>query len=476
MRIVVVGAGPGGICIGAQLREAGFTDFVILERAPRPGGTWWHNRFPGAECDVQSLLYSFSFALKADWTKPYATQPEILRYLDECIVRFGLQPHLRLGVEVTSARWMEADSQWLVDTADGDSMTADVLVSAVGMFNRPKIPDLPGMSRYEGQVVHSARWPADLRLEGLEVALVGTAASAIQIAPEIAPGAKRLWIYQRTATWVLPKDDEPFSEATIETFRSNPAALHDHRLQIWREFQRLTSYEDATVESAERAGRENLLCVRDERLRAQLTPAFRFGAKRPLFSNKYYPMFNRENVGLVTSAIDRLDGRHLVTRDGERRRADVTIFATGFHTTEFASALDIRGRGGSSLRECWAPGAQAYLGITTAGFPNLFMLYGPNTNSGSIIHVIECQAGYVVRHLQRMAAQGLRWIEVRRAVQDFYNQRVQAELARMGIYAAEDVNTYYRTETGRIVTQSPYQMKDYRELTGLQDDLSFTTG
>lgn len=472
MRVVIIGAGPGGICMGVNLKRAGFHDFTILEKAPAVGGTWWHNTYPGAECDIQSHLYSFSFALKPDWRRPYASQPEILGYLTDCVDRFGLRPHIRCGIEVQAARWDDGRSRWTLRTEGGETITCDVLVSAVGMFNHPAYPKLRGLETFSGRVFHSARWQHDHDLQGRSVALVGSAASAVQIAPQIAPVVRRLVLFQRTGTWVLPKEDALFDDATLEERRRNPVAAKQLRVKILRQFQALSADDSATIAKAERAGLQNISVVKDPEVRAKLTPNFPFGRKRPLLSNQYYPIFNLDHVELVTTGIEHVQPDGIVSADGTVKKVDTMILATGFETSRFASVVNIEGDGGQKLEEAWTEGAQAYLGITTAGFPNLFMLYGPNTNAGSIIYMIESQVAYILRHLTRMRDEGLQVLRVRRSVQDRYNEQLQRELDSLGIYP-EGVNTYYRAGSGRIVTQCPYTMPEYRELTSVPDPEAF---
>lgn len=472
LRIAVIGAGPGGICAGAKLLEAGFRDFVVLEQAAGAGGTWRHNTYPGSACDVQAHLYSFSFAPKVDWRTPYASQPEILAYLQSCADRFGVSPHMRFGAEVRSATWDERRNRWSLATSSGDTITADVVISAVGMFNEPAWPKIPGRELFSGVQFHSARWRHDWSLAGRRVAVIGSAASAVQIVPSIAPEVSQLYLYQRTPNWVLPKDNTPFDEDALGRFRRDPIALRQTRLQLWRNFIKLASYDPEMCRLAEQDGHKALAQITDPVLRAKLTPAYPFGAKRPLRSNDFYPALNRKNVEVVTGPIARIVPTGIVTEDGETRDVDTIIMATGFETAKFASSIDIHGAQGWSLRDAWSGGAEAYLGIATAGFPNLYMLYGPNTNNGSILYMIECQVEFILRQLRRMRDEGLAALTVRREVQDLYNVQLQADLQRIEVWNV-DVNTYFRAESGRIVTQCPYLMSDYRELTSAPDPEAF---
>jgi len=462
-RIVVIGAGPGGLCTGIRLREAGYQDFVILEKAPGVGGTWFHNSYPGAECDVESHLYSFSFEPKTDWKRPYASQPEIRGYLEHCAAKYGLAPHLRLRSGVQSAGWDDARGLWRIRTESGEELLADVVVSAVGMFNEPHWPDIPGLERFQGTLFHSARWNHEHDLLGESVGVIGSAASAVQFVPEITPRVARLALFQRSANWVLPKEDEPFSEEQLRSFRSDPAAAPERRRKVWSAVEAVITYSKRELlRAAEEAGLRNLSTVQDPELRRRLTPTEPYGCKRPLLSNRYYPTFNRSNLELVTEGIAEITPDAIVTVDGAARRCDSIVLATGFETTKFASAIEVSGRGGRSLASAWSDGARAYLGVATSGFPNFFMLYGPNTNNGSILFMLECQVATVLRQLARLRDEGLAWVDVRRDAMDRYNEELQAEIARVDVWQA-GCHGYYRGPSGRIVTQWPHSMSEYRD-------------
>jgi cation diffusion facilitator CzcD-associated flavoprotein CzcO len=462
-RIVIIGAGPGAIITGHALREAGFDDFVMLDKQDRVGGTWARNRYPGLECDVVSRAYQFSFALKPDWRKPYATQPEILDYMEECVDRFGLRPHVRLGVEVCGARWDETSATWSVATADGEELTADVLVASTGMFGAAKWPDIEGRESFAGTAVHTSAWPDGLDLTGRRVAVIGSAASAVQLVPEIARVVGQLHLFQRSANWVLPKDDVPFTAEQIAQLAEDEAALHAARAEAMDQVGARFAFVIEEVRLLmEDLGRQNISVVEDPELRRQLTPTTPWGCQRPLFSNVYYPVFNQPEVELVTDPIERITPTGVVTADGVEREVDVIVFATGYETTRYISTLDIVGRDGVHIADAWADGAHAYLGITTAGFPNLFMLYGPNTNHGSIITMIEYQVGYVMRMLERMQREGLAWVDVRPEAVKEYDEQIQRDLDEVTVWDA-GCHQYYRVPSGRIVTQYPHSMYTYRD-------------
>jgi cation diffusion facilitator CzcD-associated flavoprotein CzcO len=455
-RIAIIGAGPGGLCMGIRLQGAGFEDFEILEKAGGPGGTWYHNRYPGCACDVPSALYSFSFEPKHDWSRPYAPQPEILAYLEDCAEKYGLLPHCRFCDAVRRARWDDASAEWTLELTSGRTVRADVVVSAIGMFNEIAVPDLPGLADFAGICFHSARWRRDHDLSGETVGVIGSAASAVQLVPEIVKRAERVHLFQRSANWVAPKEDDPYTEAQLERFRSEPGFAQAVRRKVFESLGGPRVF-DLVRSDMVAACHANLARVKDPELRARLVPDHPWGAKRPLFSNEYYPAFNRPNLELVTDPIRRVTPGGIVTADGRERKLDTLILATGFQTTRFLSAIDVRGRGGRSIADAWSDGAQAYKGVTTAGFPNLFMLYGPNTNADSIITMIEYQVDHVLRQLQRMVREDLAWIDVKPAAMAGYNDEIQRELATIEMWQGRATD-YYRAPSGRIVTQWPRSM------------------
>jgi cation diffusion facilitator CzcD-associated flavoprotein CzcO len=475
MRIGIIGAGPGGICAGVRLKQAGFEDFVILEQAPRVGGTWWHNSYPGAACDVPSHLYSFSFATKSDWPRPYGTQPEVQAYLEDCVERFGLMPHIRLETRVESANWDDSAAYWTLLTAAGESLAVDVLIGAVGLFNLPSVPTIPGLDRFAGTIFHSACWDHGQDLTGEAVAVIGSAASATQFVPEIAPVVGRLDVYQRTPNWVRPRDDA-YSPEQRQRFRTDPTAAGQERETIWGWINAIQTLDNPEVlRDSTEACLRNIAQVEDPETRSKLTPDYPFGAKRPLISNAWYPTFNRANVSLVTDPIVEITSGAVVTADGTARAVDTIILATGFDTTRFLSAIPVTGRNGLRLDDAWSEAAEAYLGITVSGFPNLFMLYGPNTNNGSIIFQIECQVDYLLRHISRMDKAGIAWIDVKPDVMAAYNRELHDDLSRVAVWNSGSCRDYYRTASGRIVTQWPHGMDRYRDITGRPDDDAYET-
>jgi len=471
-RFAIIGAGAGGICAGIRLRETGRHDFVIVEREPHVGGTWFRNTYPGAACDIASHLYSYSFAPNPDWSRPYGSQPEILAYLQRIAAEHGILDHVRLGTTVVSATWDEDRGRWLLLLDSGDELDAQFVVGAVGMFGEIGVPDIPGLAEFPGRVFHSATWDHGHDLTGRRVAVIGSAASAVQFVPEIAKVVTQLHVFQRTPNWVLPKDDTPYTPEQLAAFRADPSLMAARRQELFEQVEVALTYTGRdNMRAAEAFGLAALEVVEDPVTRARLTPDHPFGCKRPLLSNDYLPTFNRPNVELVVDPIERVDADGVVTADGTLRAVDTIVLATGFATTRYVSAVDVTGRHGVRLDDAWADGPSAYLGLTTSGFPNLFMLYGPNTNGGnSIILMLEHQVEYLLRLVGAMEEADVDRIDVRPEVMAAFNAALQEDIESVDVWQAS-CNGYYRSASGRIVTQWPHNFATYRARTE-QDDLS----
>jgi cation diffusion facilitator CzcD-associated flavoprotein CzcO len=455
--VAILGAGAGGLAMGIALRRAGFEHFTIFEKSDGVGGTWRDNTYPNAACDVPSLLYSYSFAPNHDWSRTYATQPEILAYLEHCADTYGLRSHLRCETEIRAARWDEEAQCWRLRAATGEEYTADVLVSGLGMLNVPHVPDIPGRDRFRGRSYHSARWDHSDDLAGKRVAVIGTGASAIQFVPAIAPATKQLKVFQRSPCWVLPKLDPEYTDADREGFARRRLRTRLQRWKIWWTYERANFDADADSTKQQTAFGASYIArkVEDPELRAALTPDFPVGCKRPLISREWYPTLVRENVRVVTEPIAEITETGVRTADGEEHEVDTIVFGTGFKANEYLSSIEIFGRDGRRLHDDWASGAEAYLGTTVAGYPNLFLLYGPNTNGvNSIIFIHEAQAHYVVRALRSMKRRRLGSVEVRPEVMQRYNDRIQA--AMPGTVWVAGCNNYFSTSDGKVVTQLPY--------------------
>ncbi len=454
--ILVVGAGPAGIGAGARLRAAGF-DFLVAERAAAVGGTWRDNNYPGCACDIASSLYSFSFAPNPDWKRAYAAQPEIRGYLERTAAEFGVLPSVRFGTDVGSAEW--DGSAWRVQTSTGP-ITARVLVTATGPWSEPLVPDLPGLDSFPGEVFHSARWNHDYDLRGKRVAVVGTGASSVQFLPLVQPEVARLHLFQRTAPWVLPKADYRLSAFERGLFRRFPLVQRWHRALHYGSLEALSYFfrHPRAMRVLQRAGLWNIRrAVRDPRLREMLTPDFVMGCKRVLLSNTYYPALTRSNVEVVPHGIARVSGSSVVGSDGTEREVDAIIFGTGFHYSDPPIAERVFGADGRSLAQVWRGSPQAYLGTSVHGFPNLFMLLGPNMGSGtgSAIGSIEAQLRYLLDAVERMRAEGWHSVEVREPVQARYNAEVQHALATT-VYNAGGCVSNYHDRNGRNSTVWPW--------------------
>lgn len=472
--VLVIGAGPGGICTAIQLRQAGIDDVLVLERSAGIGGTWFNNRYPGLACDVSTDLYSFSFFLDHDWVRPFATRAEIVEYLEEAVDRFGVRDAIRLDTHVLSARWDDGAGRWTVVDARGGRWSAAVLIGAVGMFNEYVPPAISGLDAFAGPVTHTAEWPdGELGfLAGRRVSVIGTAASATQVVPTIAPHTAHLTVFQRTSNWVFPKEHGRYTEEQRRIRRADRSIVEAGRVQAARELDELFADLDNEAKTAEQAAiaLANLEAVEDPAIRAALRPTARLGAQRPLLSSEFYQAFNRADVSLVTSPIAEVTATGIRTADGVEHPTDHIVLATGYLAHKFLSVVDVVGRDGAALRDQWAEGAYAYLGMTVENFPNLFMLYGPNTNGGSIIDKLETQTRYIVGKTAHLLKNGLRSLEVRPEAVRAYNERLQADIGAVRAWQVEG-SRYYRAPSGRVVTQCPYTVVEYDRMTR-EDDLA----
>ncbi len=463
LRVIIIGAGSAGLCMGIQLKKAGIDNFVILEKGERVGGTWSWNQYPGAECDVQAHLYSFSFEQKLDWSQPFASQKEILEYLEGIADKYDIRRHISFDTEVARLNWQHEAGRWHVTTDDGRVLDAQIVISAIGMFNNIHWPDIPGIKDFKGNYWHSARWNKAHDLSGERVGVIGIAASAIQLTPEIAPRVHQLYLFQRTANWVVPKSNTPYTAEQIDYYNRHPQAVEQSREEIYAVWNTLATFGDKQfLADIEKDGLERIAQVNDPAIRRKLTPNHPFGCKRPLFSDLYYPMFNRDNVELITETIERITANSIITADGRTRDLDTIIYSTGFETTTYLTALDVTGREGLALTEAWSDGAQAYLGMSTAGFPNLFMLYGPNTNQGSLLFMFERQCEYIIRQLTRFDDEKLAWMDIRPEVMRIFNDQLQADIDKIDVWKADCGNDfYYRSASGRFVTGWPHSMDEF---------------
>ncbi len=477
LSIVIVGAGFGGIGMAIRLRRAGFADVTILEKADDLGGTWRDNSYPGAACDVPSHLYSFSFERSADWSRRYSPQAEILEYLRRCAAKYGIAP--RFGTEVAEAVF--DDGLWRIRTTSGEEIVARALVMACGQLNRPAYPSFP--NEFGGTAFHSSRWNHSYDVTGKRVAAIGTGASAIQFVPHLAERASHVYVFQRTPAYVIEKTDRAYGTWERRLLRHVPFLQTLSRAKTYAEFEaRALGFVSfpSLMERTATAFRERLAeQVKDPSLREALTPDYLMGCKRVLVSNDYYATLTRDNVTVVTDPIDHLSEHGVVTADGRERQVDAVVFGTGFRAHGFLAPATVRGEDGRSLNDVWRGGAEAYLGITVSGFPNLFLLYGPNTNLGhnSIIYMLESQFTYVEGCLKALTR--VRTIDVRPDVQDAYNRDVQRRFD--GTVWSSGCRSWYMNAEGKIVNNWPGYTFAYRHATRRPDPrdyrvTAFSTG
>ncbi|WP_327268618.1 NAD(P)/FAD-dependent oxidoreductase [Streptomyces sp. NBC_01218] len=471
VRVAVIGSGFGGLGAAVRLRREGITDFVVLERAGSVGGTWRDNTYPGCACDVPSHLYSFSFAPNSEWPRTFSGQEHIRAYLERVADTFGIRPHLRLNHEVTVMRWDTEAFNWVIETANGSTIVADVVVSATGPLSDPKMPDVPGLDTFPGEVFHSARWNHDYDLTGKRVAMIGTGASAIQIVPAIQPRVGRLTLFQRTPPWVMPRADRAIGKAERWLHRTVPVTGTARRGLLWgiRELQvsAFTKYPDGLglIESIAKAGMAR--AIKDPALRAKLTPSYRIGCKRILLSSTYYPALARPNVDVVASGLAEVRGSTLVASDGTETEADAIVFGTGFHVTDMPIAERVVGADGTTLAETWKGGMRSLRGATAAGFPNWMTIIGPNTGLGnsSMILMIESQLNYMADYLRQLKVLGAGTaLAARPAAVDGWNDRVQQRMKRT-VWNTGGCTSWYLDENGRNTTVWPGTTADFRRAT-----------
>lgn len=432
--IAIIGTGFSGLGMGIRLKQEGVEDFVLLERAKDVGGTWRDNSYPGCQCDIPSHLYSLSFAPNPDWSRTYSMQPEIWDYLRRTAEKFELIPHIRFDHEVTGATWNEDQNRWDIETASGP-VSADILVNSGGGLADPRIPELPGLEDFEGTYFHSAAWNHDHDLTGKKVAVVGTGASAIQIVPKIQPAVDKLTVFQRTPPWVMPHRDRPITRLERTLYKRIPLLQKVPRyFTYWmRELLVLgLVYRPKALRFLEKVGRKHIEdAIDDPELRERLTPDYTVGCKRILPSNGWYPALAEENVDVVTTGVTAIEPNGIRDEDGTLHECDTIVFATGFYVTDLPIAERVRGRDGRSLAETWAGSMEAYLGTTVAGFPNFFLIPGPNVGLGhnSVVVMFEGQINYTIGALREMRQRGAATVEVRPEVQERYNAAIQKKLA-----------------------------------------------
>lgn len=468
-RIVIIGAGFGGIAAAVYLLKAGMRDVTILDRAQQVGGVWQVNDYPGCACDIPAPLYSYSFALHPGWSRRFPPRAEIQAYLEDVVDRFGLRDRLRLGTGVEEARYDERSCTWTLRTAAGQAVECDLLVCAVGQLSEPKMPDIPGLASFGGVAVHSALWSGDIDVDGAVVGVVGTGASAIQIVPALADrAAAKVIVFQRSAPWTLPKPDRRYGAARRALYRRVPATMRLSRAATWA----LTSVMGRAVTGHRLAAAavqavsdgQRRVQVRDQALRERVTPDHAMGCKRVLFTSSWFPALQRPTVELVTDAIREVSPAGVVTADGREHPVDILVLGTGFAATELVTSVRVIGRCETELGAVWREGAHAYLGMTLPGFPNFFVVYGPNTNTGnsSVVYFHEAQARYIAQAARLLAATRGGALEVRAQVESGYDQEIQARL-RASVWST--CTSWYRSASGRVITNWPGMAGEYARRT-----------
>jgi cation diffusion facilitator CzcD-associated flavoprotein CzcO len=465
IRVAVVGSGFAGLGAAIALKRAGFADIVILERADDVGGVWRDNTYPGAACDVQSPVYSFSFAPSTKWNYLFARQDEIHDYLRRVVTDFGLTPHLRLNCPVEEARWDTSASLWRLTTPEGQ-IQAEHLVVATGALADPTIPEIPGIDRFAGSVFHSARWDHTVDLRGKRVAVIGTGASAIQFVPAIQPLVEQLTLFQRTPPWVMPRHDRPISPRERALLRALPPLRLAQRTSIYlqRELTVPGFRHPVVMKLAERTARKHLQSqVSDPKLRAKLTPNYRLGCKRILLSNDYLASLDQPNADVITSGIREVTADGVIDNDGTLHRVDAIILGTGFKTERLPLTDHIYGPSGDTMAQMWGPSPSAYLGTSVAGFPNVYLMHGPNIGLGhnSAIAMFEAQAKYIVNAVRYSASHGVTEVEPTAAAQDEFTEMVD-RLTGGSVWTSGGCSSWYLDSTGRNSNLWPATSIRYR--------------
>lgn len=470
-QVGIIGAGFAGLVAALRLKKSGRNSFVIFERASEVGGTWRDNIYPGCACDVASPLYSFADEPKPDWSRLYAEQPEILQYIKDVVDKRGLEQHIRFNSDIVEAKFMEEEGCWLVSDRQGRRCRVSVLLPAMGPLNRPHYPQFPGMEQYRGKHFHSAEWDSSYTLKGKRVAVIGTGASAIQIVPAIAPEVAHLLVVQRTPAWISPRNDHKISAFGKSLYRRFPLLQQLRRGAIYRlnELIGLGFIGHKRVNSlmASLSLRKLKKEVKDPEIRKKLTPDYTIGCKRILRSDDFYPTFNRPNVSLVSGSIERFTEKGFITGDGKEHQLDAVIFATGFVAAEINFYTRIIGKEGKELTEGWKDkGAEAYLGTTVAGYPNMAIILGPNTGLGhnSVILMMEAQMNYIMQYLGQLEKSGEgTYLDVKESAQQVYNTRLQQQFG--GTVWTSGCHSWYMNAQGKNTTLYPRLVEHFRQET-----------
>lgn len=470
---LVIGAGYAGLGQGAQFVQDGVENFLILEKSDQIGGVWRDNTYPGVACDTQSVIYCYSYFLNTGVSRMYAGGKELLGYLQALAKEFELEQYIRLNQHVVSTVWDEEDALWKVNTSDGVTFYSRVLIPAWGQLGTPNIPNFPGLADFKGKTFHSAQWDHTIDLSGLKVGSIGAAASAVQYVPEVAKVAGHLSVFQRSANYILPRNQKIFSESELAEFASNPDTYRELRQSIHDEreagFERTRRATDAAAEGMAAAKEHLEEQIQDPILREKFTPDYDFGCKRILRTDDFYPAFNRDNVELVTEGIARITENGIITKDGVEHELDVIVFGTGFKSQAFQGTTEIVGVNGQTLDERWGNAPEAYLGMTVDGFPNLFVLYGPNTNLNhhSIVTMLEAQNKYVRQAVELIRDSETKVLEVSAEKLHQFNMEIQDELQKSAF--SSDCSSWYKNEDGKVINNWSGTVAEYHHLTETLD-------
>lgn len=464
--VIIIGSGFSGIGAGIRLTQEGINDFIILEKHQSLGGTWRDNTYPGCECDVPSALYSYSFAQNKNWSKVFAGQEEILEYTEKTARDFGMMPFLRFGINVENTVWQEEQQVWLVHTEQG-TYQANKVISCVGYLHEPIMPKLPGLEEFKGEAFHSSRWNHDLDLTGKRVAVIGTGASAIQFIPEIQPKVKELVAFQRTPQWILPKPDIRLNKWVRSIFKL-PFTLNLFRksLYLGMEAFGLGFRKPAILKRMQSIAKWHInKHIKDEVLKQKITPDYTMGCKRVLLSNHYYKALAQDNVDVIASGVDRIEGNTIIASNGEQYEADVIILGTGFHVSDVPIAKHVQGKSGKTMNDIWQGSPEAYRGTTITDFPNFFLVLGPNLAIGhnSAFIIIEAQLNYVIGALTKMRDRKIDCIEVNAQAQKEYNEQVQKDL-QSTVWNTGGCTSYYIDENGKNSIGFPWSTLKLRKM------------
>lgn len=475
--ITIIGSGIGGLCMAIQLRRANINNFEIIEKAADIGGTWRDNTYPGCACDVPSHLYSYSFEVRPDWSRMFPPREEIFDYLTGLATKYNLYEKTRFNTEVTSITYDEATQKWQIKTADNQVRITDIVVSALGQLNRPKLPNITGQDEFKGIMFHSAQWEHHHDLNNKQIAVIGNGPSSAQFIPEIARIAKKLTVFQRSPCHIVPRRDKPYSATQKMMFKYIPGFVHLYRSMIYwsleknftlfnpalapRFFIKILGLNRDLVQEINHQFEEQ---VKDKKMQKILRPDYPVGCKRVVIADDYYPALMRDNVHIETQKINEITPEG-INVNGQIQKFDTIIYGTGFASTDFLAPIDIIGKNQTKLKKTWDSGAEAYLGITIPDFPNFFMIYGPNTNLGhnSIIFMIECQTKYIISAIQNMHKNQIQTIMLRPEKMESFAEYLKIRL-ESSVWGA-DCNSWYKNTDGKIVNNWPDFTYVYREAT-----------